>query len=129
MAMGNPDGAKASESSPNAYLITRPTYSLSSINPLALPIGAAGTSVPLGRDQLSAILATLFLINRYQLPGIRPGMLIIPTLALTATADRRGYLCPSDDRDSTAEENMTTFILTNIVPQAPQLNRQSWLRL
>ncbi|GAB4023776.1 hypothetical protein GCM10028808_75040 [Spirosoma migulaei] len=23
----------------------------------------------------------------------------------------------------------TTFILTNIVPQAPQLNRQSWLRL
>jgi len=29
MAMGNPDGAKPSESSPNAYLITRSTYSLS----------------------------------------------------------------------------------------------------
>ncbi|WP_232540919.1 DNA/RNA non-specific endonuclease [Spirosoma endbachense] len=27
--MGNPDGARPSESSPNAYLITRPTYSLS----------------------------------------------------------------------------------------------------
>ncbi|GAB2596722.1 hypothetical protein [Spirosoma areae] len=29
MAMGNPDGARPLESSPNAYLITRPTYSLS----------------------------------------------------------------------------------------------------
>ncbi|WP_246859228.1 hypothetical protein [Spirosoma sp. KCTC 42546] len=29
MAMGHPDEAKASESSPNAYLITRSTYSLS----------------------------------------------------------------------------------------------------
>ncbi|WP_020597530.1 hypothetical protein [Spirosoma panaciterrae] len=29
MALGNPDEAKASESSPNAYLITRSTYSLS----------------------------------------------------------------------------------------------------
>lgn len=29
MAMGNPDGAKPIESSTNAYLIVRPTYSLS----------------------------------------------------------------------------------------------------
>lgn len=29
IAMGNPDGAKASESSPNAYLIPISTYSLS----------------------------------------------------------------------------------------------------
>lgn len=38
----------------------------------------------------------------------------------------RGHLCPSDDRDSTADENRTTFLLSNIVPQAPQFNRQSW---
>ena len=78
MAMGNPDGAKASASSSNAYLIIRPTYSLS--------------------------------YNQ-------------------STGFDRGHLCPSDDRDSTADENKTTFILTNVVPQAPQLNRQSWLRL
>ncbi|WP_093834804.1 hypothetical protein [Spirosoma endophyticum] len=29
MAPGNPDGARASESSPNTYLITHATYSLS----------------------------------------------------------------------------------------------------
>ncbi|WP_232541287.1 DNA/RNA non-specific endonuclease [Spirosoma endbachense] len=47
----------------------------------------------------------------------------------TNTGFDRGHLCPSDDRDSTTEENKTTFLLTNIVPQAQQLNRQSWLRL
>lgn len=44
----------------------------------------------------------------------------------TNTGFDRGHLCPSDDRDSTAAENQTTFILTNIVPQAPIHNRQSW---
>lgn len=38
----------------------------------------------------------------------------------------RGHLCPSDDRDSTADENRITFLLSNIVPQAPNFNRQSW---
>ncbi|WP_262507410.1 DNA/RNA non-specific endonuclease [Spirosoma radiotolerans] len=47
----------------------------------------------------------------------------------TNTGFDRGHLCPSDDRNSTSDENKTTFILTNIVPQASQLNRQSWLRL
>ncbi|ARK08840.1 DNA/RNA non-specific endonuclease [Fibrella sp. ES10-3-2-2] len=38
----------------------------------------------------------------------------------------RGHLCPSDDRDSTAEENRITFTLSNIVPQAPRHNQQAW---
>ncbi|MBO0936452.1 DNA/RNA non-specific endonuclease [Fibrella sp. HMF5335] len=41
----------------------------------------------------------------------------------------RGHLCPSDDRDSTAVENRSTFLLTNVAPQAPRANRQTWYRL
>lgn len=44
----------------------------------------------------------------------------------TNTGFDRGHLCPSDDRDATDEENRSTFILSNIVPQAPQHNRQAW---
>lgn len=44
----------------------------------------------------------------------------------TNTGFDRGHMCPSDDRDSTAAENRTTFLLTNIVPQAPTHNRQAW---
>lgn len=36
------------------------------------------------------------------------------------------FLACNNDRDSTAEENRTTFILINIVLQAPTHNRQSW---
>ena len=38
----------------------------------------------------------------------------------------RGHMCPSDDRDSTADENKTTFLLSNVVPQAPRHNQQGW---
>ncbi len=47
-----------------------------------------------------------------------------PTPASTAVADRRGHLCPSDNRDRSPGDNAATFLLTNIVPQAPRHNRE-----
>lgn len=41
----------------------------------------------------------------------------------------RGHLCPSADRTATAEANSATFVMTNIHPQRPQLNRGPWSRL
>ncbi|WP_345244913.1 DNA/RNA non-specific endonuclease [Nibrella saemangeumensis] len=38
----------------------------------------------------------------------------------TNTGYDRGHLCPSNDRDATDADNQSTFILTNIVPQAPK---------
>ena len=40
----------------------------------------------------------------------------------------RGHLAPSDDA-STAQEMKETFLLTNMTPQNPTLNRKSWARL
>lgn len=54
------------------------------------------------------------------------GMYRVRHADYTNTGFDRGHMCPSDDRDSTTDENKTTFLLSNIVPQAPQLNRQSW---
>ena len=41
----------------------------------------------------------------------------------------RGHLLPSADRDDTPEENSATFLLSNISPQRPNLNRKIWKSL
>jgi endonuclease G len=38
----------------------------------------------------------------------------------------RGHLCPSADRTATPEANSATFVMTNIHPQRPGLNRGPW---
>jgi endonuclease G, mitochondrial len=38
----------------------------------------------------------------------------------------RGHLCSSGDRDNDAASNSVTFLMTNIVPQAPNNNQGAW---
>lgn len=41
----------------------------------------------------------------------------------------RGHLCPSADRTSTPSDNSTTFLMTNMIPQAPNNNQGPWAAL
>ncbi len=41
----------------------------------------------------------------------------------------RGHICPSADRTATVEDNKITFLMTNMVPQAPDNNRIVWVAL
>ncbi|TPG72495.1 DNA/RNA non-specific endonuclease [Hymenobacter nivis] len=41
----------------------------------------------------------------------------------------RGHNCPSADRTSSVENNSATFLMTNMMPQAPQNNQQTWANL
>lgn len=41
----------------------------------------------------------------------------------------RGHICPSSDRTSSLEANSATFLMTNIIPQAPKNNQGPWAAL
>ncbi|MBS2025064.1 MAG: DNA/RNA non-specific endonuclease [Deltaproteobacteria bacterium] len=41
----------------------------------------------------------------------------------------RGHLCASADRSDSQPDNYATFTLTNVVPQAPHVNRGPWEKL
>jgi len=41
----------------------------------------------------------------------------------------RGHNCPSADRTSSTDANSATFLMTNMIPQAPQNNQQTWANL
>ena len=41
----------------------------------------------------------------------------------------RGHNCPSADRTNTVADNSATFLMTNMMPQAPRNNQQTWANL
>lgn len=41
----------------------------------------------------------------------------------------RGHMCPFADRSGTQTAAQSTFVMTNIIPQAPACNREAWAHL
>lgn len=46
--------------------------------------------------------------------------------AFTSSGFDRGHLCPSSDRDANVTDNSSTFVMTNMIAQAPNVNQGNW---
>lgn len=121
LAMGNPSGASVND--PSNYLMIKPAYVLSYnrkrgiANWVSWHLSSAWKGVARrGNDFRSD-------------PSLPTDWDAVRTSDYTDTGFDRGHLCPSDDRDGSAEDNSTTFLMTNIVPEAPRHNREVWKNL
>jgi endonuclease G len=47
----------------------------------------------------------------------------------TGSGFDRGHMCPHSDRASSAEASTATFVMTNLIPQAPGVNQGAWNEL
>jgi endonuclease G len=44
----------------------------------------------------------------------------------TGSGFDRGHMCPRSDRTATTEMANATFVMTNVIPQAPAVNQKAW---
>src|SRR5207249_579941 len=57
------------------------------------------------------------------------GFTQIETGDYTNSGFDRGHMCPHSDRAHNKTMSYATFVMTNIIPQAPNLNREAWDQL
>ena len=54
---------------------------------------------------------------------------IVRTGQYSGSGFDRGHMCPHSDRAASEEMSYATFVMTNIIPQAPNVNRKAWAQL
>ncbi|WP_374948505.1 DNA/RNA non-specific endonuclease [Mucilaginibacter sp.] len=124
LLFGNPSGAQPAVVMTDNYLIDQSYYVESYSNNRGTPnwvswhLDASNitNSAPRGDNFAGFIgLSTTFYhveSNAYQNSGFD-----------------RGHNCPSADRTSSASANSATFLMTNMIPQAPNNNEQTWANM
>lgn len=125
MLLGNPSDAVNNILSPNNYLMVKPQYVLSYNNS---KLTTNWTSWHLYSGDIG---------NTPRQDDFRPDNTLPDTWYKVTQTDYmystygfdRGHMCPSADRTSSTINNSATFLMTNMVPQAPNNNQRSWAYL
>jgi len=123
LALGNPSGATSDPANASNYLLIRPEYAEGYHATRGIPtwvswhVGAAD----LGQAPRQ---------NNFRPDPALPRQFYQVTPASYARSGfDKGHNCPSGDRTADLDANAATFLMTNMVPQAPHNNQQTWAHL
>ncbi|WP_443944328.1 DNA/RNA non-specific endonuclease [Pedobacter sp. AW1-32] len=58
--------------------------------------------------------------------GLPTGWYQVQNNSYSGSGFDRGHNCPSGDRTSSVDANSATFLMTNMIPQAPNNNQKTW---
>ncbi|WP_162056037.1 DNA/RNA non-specific endonuclease [Pontibacter pamirensis] len=121
--LGNPSGATADESNFNNYLMTKPQFALSYSRDRGTP---NWVSWHVSRDWLGSAPRQ----NNFRAdPELPQGWYRVTASSYTGSGFDRGHNTPSADRTKSEEDNSATFLMTNIIPQAPNNNQETWANM
>lgn len=124
LSLGNPSGATSSpDKSPNNYLLVKPQYALSYSRDRGTPnwvvwhlsrawMGSAPRQDDFRPD-----------------PALPRGWYQPTPRSYSGSGFDKGHNCPSADRTLTLDDNSSTFLMTNMIPQAPMNNQRTWNHL
>ncbi len=118
LTLGNP--SQAAKTDPDNYLVEKPQFALSYNRSRGISNWVSWHLSPEWRGD--AARSKTFKPD----PDLPAGYSTVRSSDYERTGFDRGHLCPSEDRDRSPEDNQATFALTNVVPQAPKCNRETW---
>lgn len=125
MLLGNPSEAVNNIQNPNNYLMIKPQYALSYNNSKRT---MNWTSWHLYSGDIGSAQRQDDFRADYTLPSSWYKVTETDYMYTTYGFDR-GHMCPSADRTSSTSNNSATFLMTNMIPQAPNNNQKSWAYL
>lgn len=120
LTMGNPSNATEDVNQPTNYLMVKQGYALSYHRDRGIP---NWTSWHLDSTWLGSAPRQNDFRNDPSLPS---GWYQVQGTDYSGSGFDRGHMVPSADRTSTIPLNSETFFMTNMIPQAPQNNQQTW---
>lgn len=120
LVLGNPSNATINIVTPDNYLIIRDEYATSYNNSKG---HANWTAWNLTNAWLGSVSRQEDFRADMSLPE---GFLRVGATDYSGSGFDRGHLCPSGDRTATAQANSMTFLMTNMIPQAPKNNQITW---
>ena len=123
LALGNPSGATSDPNNANNYLLVHPEFTIG-YN------AARGTPNWVSWHLDRANLGQAPRQNNFRPDAALPRQFYQVTPASYARSGfDKGHNCPSGDRTADLDANANTFLMTNMVPQAPHNNQQTWAHL
>jgi DNA/RNA endonuclease G (NUC1) len=125
LALGNPSNAVVDLEQPNNYLMEKPSFALSYNRDKGTP---NWVSWHLENDWTG----TLPLTETFRAdPAVSPEWYRVQSTDYLASGFDRGHMTPNTDRNNAASIplNQATFLMSNMVPQAPDNNQGPWADL
>ncbi len=121
--MGNPSGAITDTGYPNNYLLQKEEYVMSYSRD-------KGTANWVSWHLDEAWLGSASRQNDFREDSSLPaGWYHVSDTDYQYSGFDRGHMCPSADRTLSVDDNSNTFLMTNMMPQAPNNNRIAWANL
>jgi len=123
LALGNPSGATSDPANATNYLLVHPEFTIGYNANRGIP---TWVSWHMGRGDLGQAPRQ----NNFRPdPALPRQFYAVSAASYARSGFDKGHNCPSGDRTSDLDANAATFFMTNMVPQAPHNNQQTWAHL
>jgi DNA/RNA endonuclease G (NUC1) len=125
LAMGNPSGAVSDQQEFNNYLMEKPSFALSYNRDKGTPNWVSWHLDP-------AWFGNLQRVDTFRAdPAVQPAWYRVQSTDYSNSGFDRGHMTPNADRDNENRIpiNQETYLMSNMVPQAPDNNQGPWANM